>query len=301
MYDYLWQGVSRVNLQHDDGLMIPFKFAKFFDKIPPQIANKNKRFRRQNGITFYMKVQVERTLKKIVKLRYENGVLKVVANCFVSNKKLRDIIEENSDWIRQRKHESVEENAEVKSVERPRPRERKKLAEAKSNTEAISLRSDVFYGKKTFVMGDVKNVVSGGGAKTFLQGDSLFVNDKFFQTRESRLKAIKAYLKKIAQLHVSTEIANFGSAVSLCPIKVEFREIGESWLNCSMAAQRILCFDLRIAQLSKSMRTYLIAHGFAHFIYPIHDDKFWSFIACYLPHYKDIQKQLEQCQFLLNQ
>ena len=128
----------------------------------------------------------------------------------------------------------------------------------------------------------------------------MYINERYCQSRESRLKTIKNYLKKIAQLYVSVEIANFGSNVSLCPVRVEFREVVEYWLKCSMSAQRILCFDYRIAQLPKNLRTYLIAHAFAHFTHPLHDDKFWNFVSNVLPRYADCERRLEQCRFLLD-
>ena len=249
-----------------------------------------------------MKVQVQRTLKRIVKLRYEDGVLKVVANCFVSNKKLREIIEQNSEWIRQQKRDAaaikIEEKKPIKSSPQVAKNRPVKINPHKEKESA--LKSDIFSGKKTLLMGDVISVVSGVGTRAHLDGSVLYINEKFCQSRESRLKAIKTYLKKMAQLYVSTEIANFGSKVSLCPTKIEFREIGEFWLKCSVASQRILCFDFRIVQLPQNLRTYLVAHAFAHFLHPIHDDKFFSFVSDFISHHQDCQRQLENYRFLLD-
>ena len=248
-----------------------------------------------------MKVQVERTLKNVIKMRYEDGVLKIVANYFVSNKKLREIIEQNSDWIKERRRETVATSVESKKVESaPRAQDKKKIVRTNSSNKEASLKSDIFAGKKTVIMGDVISVVSSAGAKTYMEGNVLYVNERHYQTRESRLTAIKAYLKKMAQLYVSVEVADFGSNVSLCPIKTEFREIGVSWLKCSQAAQRIVCLDFRIVQLPQKLRMYLIAHAFAHFTHPIHDDKFWSFVSNAVPHWQDISRQLETYDFLKN-
>ncbi|MCH5152939.1 MAG: DUF45 domain-containing protein [Clostridiales bacterium] len=246
-----------------------------------------------------MRVQVERTLKNVIKMRYEDGVLKVVANCFVSNRKLRQIIEQNADWIRQRKQEAVATHAEARnSAEEPVKHEKKRTTRSGTSGKESSLKGDIFNGRKTVIMGDVISVASSVSAKTYLDGNVLYINEKYCQSREARLKAIKNYLKKIAQLYVSVEIANFGSNVSLCPAKIEFRDVGQSWLKCSMAAQRVLCFDFRIVQLPQNLRMYLIAHAFAHFTHPIHDDKFWNFISNALPHWQDSLKQLEKYNFL---
>ena len=244
-----------------------------------------------------MKVQVERTGKKIVKMRYEDGILKVVAYRFISEKKLREIIDQNAEWIRQRKQTAVT-HVEEKKVDNNNSLDKVETSCSNTSTKDNSLTKEIFAGKKTFIMGEVITVTSGVSAKTYLDGNMLYINEKYWQSREERLKAIKCYLKKIAQLYVSVEIANFGSNVSLCPAKIEFREVGEFWLKCSLAAQRILCFDYRIVQLPQNLRTYLIAHAFAHFTHPIHDDKFWNFISNALPHYQDSAKQLEKYRFL---
>ena len=109
---------------------------------------------------------------------------------------------------------------------------------------------------------------------------------------------LKAYLKKIASAYVSNEIANFGSDISLCPSKIEFRDNDDFWVKCSLASQRILCFDYRIVQLPQKLRRYVIVHAFAHFAHPLHDDDFWNFISNALPRYKDYAKELERYRVL---
>lgn len=244
-----------------------------------------------------MKVEVTRTLKNIVKMRYEDGVLKVVANYFVSNKRLRQIIEENADWINKQKHEQVAKVKEIPS-EQPKKKVMREVKPKDKDADERQITRDIFDGRKTMIMGDVVKVMSTVSAKTYVDGNIMYINEKYFVTREGRHRAIKAYLKRIAQLYVSVEIANFGSDVSLCPARIDFKDVGEFWVKCSLASQRILCFDYRIVQLPQQLRTYLIAHAFAHFRNPIHDDKFWNFISNALPRYQDCARQLEKYQFL---
>lgn len=246
-----------------------------------------------------MKVQVTKTLKRVVKLRYEDGMLKVVANCFISNKRLRQIIEENTEWINQQKERQSKvdstEDVEKRVISKPRKVDNKSAPSNKNNIE-----KDIFAGRKTVIMGDVINVESSVSSKTYLDGNTLYIAEKYFENREGRLKAIKAYLKKMATMYVAGEIANFGSNVSLCPAKIEFKDNVEFWVRCSLASQRILCFDYRIVQLPQNLRLYVIAHAFAHFSNPIHDDRFWNYISNVLPRYQDYAKQLEKYQLLKN-
>ena len=245
-----------------------------------------------------MKVQVTRTLKNLVKLRYEDGMLKVTANCFVSNKRLRRIINENADWINKQKLEQSKLPA-PKEEEPKQPKPKKVITQIKPKKEN-NVESDIFAGRKTVIMGDVVKVVPSVSSKTYLDGNVLYIGEKYYETREGRLKAIKAYLKKMAMLYVSGEIANFGSNVSLCPAKIEFKDNCDFWVRCSLASQRVLCFDFRIVQLPQNLRLYVIAHAFAHFTNPIHNDKFWNYLSNVLPRYQDYAKQLEKYQLLKN-
>lgn len=244
-----------------------------------------------------MKVQVTKTLKKIVQMRYEDGMLKVVANCFISNRRLRQIIEQNSEWInQQRQSQQIAASQSVSSQEQTEKEAPKTNSSSKS--AGNQLFKDILYGRKTLVLGDVVKVSASVSNKTYLDGNVLYISEKYYNDRETRLRAIKAYLKKMAQLYVAGEISNFGSSVSLCPVKIEFRDISEFWVSCSLASQKILCFDFRIVQLPQNLRIYIIAHAFAHFTNPIHDERFWNYVSNVMPAYKDLAKQLEKYHFL---
>ena len=247
-----------------------------------------------------MKVQVTKTIKNVVKMRYENGILKVVANCFVSNRRLRKIIEENAEWIETQKREYA--TASVVKIDDELRSDKNELPSRlqSSDTTSDKLVRDILAGRKTVFMGDVVDVESSANSKTFMENNTLYISEKCYQIRDSRLKAIKNYLKKMTLLYVSGEISQFGSNVSLCPARIEFRDTGDFWVKCSLAAQKILSMDFRIVQLPQNLRIYLIAHAFAHFSHPIHDDKFWNYVSNVIPRYRDCAKQLEQYQFLKN-
>lgn len=247
-----------------------------------------------------MKVEVTRTLKNIVKLRYENGVLKVVANRFLSDKKLRQIIDENIEWIRARKQEENNKNSHSVVATKPRQASHpdKKVQIREKNSDGNFDFRDVFAGRKTLVLGDVVKVAATAAPRAILENNTLYIPERYYQSRECRQKAIRVYLKKMATLYVSTEISNLGSKISLCPAKIEFRELSDAWVKCSNASQRILTIDFRVVQLPQNLRRYVIAHAFAHFHSPIHDEKFWNSVAAVLPNYEACARQLEKYSYL---
>ena len=234
-----------------------------------------------------MKVVVTKTLKNVVKIKYDNGVLNVVANFLVSRKRLRKIIEENSAWINAKKEKEAS-----KQIESEKAQKQTDLIADEGDLPSRSRRflrdidgqdvREIFAGRKTVIMGDVVDVVKSMYNKTYLDGSSLYISEKLYADRALRVKAIKAYLRKTAGLYVASEVASFGSGVSLCPL----------------ASERVLCLDYRITQLPLNLRTYLIAHAFAHFYIPTHDENFWNYISNLMPRYEDYRKQLEKYDFL---
>lgn len=243
-----------------------------------------------------MRVVVSKTIKNIVRMQYKNDALYVTANIFVTRKRLKQLIEENIDWI----------NSKRKLADARTDNETSSVREASDNRASVCdkafdqnlLIKEIFVGRKTMILGDVVSVEAGASSKTYLDGSVLYISEKNFSERETRIKAIKTYLKKIAFLFVANEVSSFGTNVSLCPQKIEFKDIADCWCKCSLAAQKILCFDYRITQLPQNLRYYVIAHAFAHFKFAAHDDNFWNYMSNVAPHYADLDKQLENYDFL---
>lgn len=242
-----------------------------------------------------MKVVVSKTLKNIVKMQYKDDALYVTANIFVTRKRIRRLIEENSDWINS-KRMTVEKRQHVETESRQATCKNTSFCDKSFDEQ--QLIKEIFAGRKTLILGETVSVEPCASSKTYLDGSILYVAEKNFVDRDLRIKAIKSYLKKIAFLFVASEVSSFGSNVSLCPQKIEFKEVDDGWCKCSLASQKILCFDYRLTQLPQNLRNYVIAHAFAHFRFASHDDAFWNHISNVVPRYKDLEKQLEACSFL---
>lgn len=239
-----------------------------------------------------MKVEVQRTNKRIIQLRYDSGVLKVLAFRFASLKKIKQVISENIEWINEQKNKTngVPTKSEYRSAVTQTENTDEKI-------DSLAIR-DFYLGKVTLIFGDAYSIRSSAAAKTYLEGNALFINEKYFSSKESRIRAVKSYLKKIAQLYVANEISQFGSSISLCPAKIEFKDISTDWIKCAAAAQKSLCIDYRIVQLPKDLRQYIIAHAFTHFFESTHDINFWNVLSNYLPGYQSCREILEKYDFL---
>ena len=228
-------------------------------------------------------------------MRFENGILKVVANRFLSDKKIKEIIEENIDWINAHKT-SVKEEPKPQ-IEKAKNDDKERCCPQSKDSQG-QLVQDMFAARQTLILGDPVNIASCSSGCSYLDGKTLYISEKFYANRDSRLKAVKSFLKKLAASGVADEVADFGSKTAMCPVKIEFRENNGSWVKCSLANQRILCFDFRIVQLPQQLRKYVIVHAFAHFSHPLHDCGFWKFVSEFLPDYRILASELDEYKIL---
>lgn len=236
-----------------------------------------------------MLVEVTRTRKRIVKLKYENGVLKVLAYYFVSKNKIKEIIANNIDWINNQKDKNVRSSEFFDTQSNP----------VYENQELqSSVISDIWASRKTLILGDVIDVLPHCSSKTLLEGNTLFICDKSYQNKEQRRKLVVNYLKRVAQIYVSAEVAEFGTTNSICPAKIEFKDVAQGWVKQTLLSEKILCIDYRVAQLPQNLRTYVIAEAFARLICNNDGEKFVKSIQRFIPEYDLLRNELRNYDFL---
>lgn len=273
-----------------------------------------------------MRVIVSRTRKKVVTLRLDDsGVLQVVANNKLPLSKVKQIVEKHRDWINEqiklnlcRKASGTSYLAQntcaALAADTPErhadhiPTHARTISENTQNNnidESDAYRStqnayygEMFCGKKCLLCGRVHKVMPTAESKCHLDGNCIYIPQKYFSDKVSRLKALKGYLKKLSAQHVSDQISKFGSQASLCPTKIEFKNLSDGWTKCTNPTERIITLDYRICQLPPDLQHYLIVHAFSHFSNSTHNDDFWNTVSNHIPHYKNCIDELMQYEFL---
>ena len=243
---------------------------------------------------FVMLVKIMRTDEKVVKIKVNGDCLEVIANKYASDKKIKKILAENAEWINRRVALSAQSaNADVVATAGKRS-----LPE---NVEYSDVGvAEIFAGRAFLLCGKTYRVAPSEGAKIYIDGGNVFVPQKYCKDKLLRIKALRSYSKRLAEVYLSAEISKFGSSISLCPKKIEYRDLKTTWLKCSMAAERIICMDYRAVSLPLNLQQYLIVHAFVHFDVPEHGNAFWNAVSNYLPKYSDVRAGLKRYAFLFD-
>ena len=247
-----------------------------------------------------MKVYVTRTLKRTLQIcPQSDGSVTVVAYRFLSQKTIANHIAQNMPWIVERlqkviaqKHCSISRSTDD-CLDNTFLREQ-------STVLSNQIVKDIFAGKSMLLCGQVYACSASTNAQTHLQDDCLYIADKHFSTRESRLKAIKTFLKRMSSSVLSQEVSKWGSYFALCPTKIQFKDLHGRWCSCGDAELRAIVLDYRLIQLPQHLQEYVIAHAFAHFAKSGHASDYFEHLACYIRDYKDRQKAIADYDFLLD-
>ena len=237
-----------------------------------------------------MKVIVTRTKKKIISLSVDdNGVLQVLANNKLSLERIKSYVESKRDWVTGQLQAERNSQESCAATCAPMPLER-----------VTSQRgfAEMFSGKKCLLGGDVLAVRPTVESKCYLDGNCIFIPEKYYAQKDTRLKALKNYLKKLSVQNVADKISRFGSSASLCPTRIEFRTVNDGWVKCTHPSERVISLDYRVCQIPDILQHYIIVHAFSHFTNEGHCESFWNTVSNYLPRYKSCAEELKRYDFL---
>ena len=237
-----------------------------------------------------MRVIVTRTKKKIISLNVdENGVLQVVANNKLSLERIKNYVESKRDWVTQ----------QLNSGRRMADEECATICVAPQES-AMSQKSisEMFCGKRCLLGGDNLCVRPTVESKCYLDGNAIFIPEKYYSQKDTRVKALKNYIKKLSVQNVADKISRFGSSASLCPTRIEFRNVNDGWVKCTHPSERVISLDFRICQLPDILQHYIIVHAFSHFLNEGHTEAFWNTVSNYLPRYRSCAEELKRYDFL---
>ena len=242
-----------------------------------------------------MKVFIQRSSSKQLKIcPQSDGSVMVIAPKFLSQKQIASHIAENIGWISTR----------LKGVGQADSSQQVSLLQSRSCGDVCSFDNqvvrDIFCGKSILLSGQLYVCCPSVSTQTQLKDDCLNIFERQFASKEGRLKAITSFLKRMAASVLAQEVSKVGSIVALCPTKIQFKDLHGLWCSCRDAELRAIVLDYRVIQLPQNLQNYVIAHAFAHFVKQGHGEEFFACLSSYLPSYKQLQKQIEQYNFLLD-
>ncbi len=244
-----------------------------------------------------MKIIVQRTNKRELKIcPQSDGSVMVFAYRFLSQKGIANHIAENISWITSRIQKLSVSQTTTDVKQATNVTGSPQYFDGIDN-QAIKM---LFAGKSLLLCGQLYHCSPSSHSQTYLQEDCLYICEKQFASKELRLKAIKSFLKRMSTNALSQEISKLGSAMALCPTKIQFKDLHGRWCSCADATARAIVLDYRLIQLPQHLQNYVITHAFAHFEMQGHTEEFFRYLSTFQPKYKDCQNAIANYNFLLD-
>jgi predicted metal-dependent hydrolase len=227
----------------------------------------------------YMKINIEGIEKEItvikkkrktisIKITNEGEVI-VSTPLYVSNEKIKQIIENKKNWIAS------------------------KLKLVKSEEETINENKDCisFLGIECKI-----NIYEGCNASTRL----MFENNEFHIYVSERLKdnkneSINEILKKWYRLQARNILEKrttiYAEKLKVYPNKIFIKDQKTRWGSCSSKGN--INYNYRIIMTPLEVIDYLVVHELCHMVHLNHSKEFWNLVGSIIPNYKDIAAWLK--------
>ncbi len=235
-----------------------------------------------------MYINVKRTNKKIISLSVDSDTICVVAHYKATLNDIKKAIADNySNLVAMLNNNKTAFNVATTA-----------LSDANKYV-TDGLKAELYSGKMLYLCGRAYQVLPTTDKKTHLDGDNVFIHECYMQNRVEKMTVLKKYVRKYATDFLCKEISDYGAKLSLCPAKIELKDIkGDTWIQCSNSTDRKITMDYRAVQLPDFCRKYLIIHCFMHFKDSAHSDMFWDNVKQFVGNYPDVIGILNSYLFL---
>lgn len=176
-------------------------------------------------------------------------------------------------------------------------KKQKWIEEKQSKTKSVLQKNlEVINYQKLFFLGKQYPVFQTYGIdNAYLTQDGIIIKTtRSLNTQKAQLKQFliercdDILLPRIVKLsqHLHAEY----SAIKVISSKAK-------WGMCD--SKKNLYFNYKMLMLSPELIDYIIVHEICHLTQLNHSEKFWKLVSKFLPDYKQCQKQLKECDFLI--
>lgn len=236
-------------------------------KSPEKCWNKGKMWYNQNMIV--PKVIKRSNRRSLAITIDEKGDLIVKAPYLMTLDEIFSFLNKKQTWIEDRQ-------TRIKSL-------------LSQNYQLVNYQKVLFLGKQYQVC------YSKGIETPYLTQDALILN---YTKSLAVVKAqIKEFLTSSCDDILIPRISKIASKIGVFYKSIKIVSSKVKWGMCDN--NHNLYFNFKLLMLSPQLIDYVIVHELCHIRQLNHSPKFWKLVGKYMPDYKDCQKQMKDCGFII--
>jgi predicted metal-dependent hydrolase len=212
---------------------------------------------------------IVKTKRKTIGITVDrNGKVKVSAPLYVSEKEIREVVQEKTDWIAKKVNEVRKRNLNT------------------VHKEFVSGEEFLYLGEKyTLKIAELDLAKP----EVLIQADTIVVYIFKGLTRESRKQVVKETLIKWYRQCftevVEERIEKYSLYLSVSPRKVVVKDQKTRWGSCS--EKRNINLNWRLVMAPIEIIDYVVVHELCHLRIMNHSKDFWNLIESTLPNYRE--------------
>ncbi len=213
-----------------------------------------------------------------IKIEFPSQVV-VVAPKKTSPKKIKNFVQNQTDWIKKN----------LKKI-------KQKHARIESNSQILILGTK--YQKK-YIFDQQQPL------RIFVKNQQLFFNypqlnsearsqysNKTIPSSAAIKKDLEIFLKKIGRRYLRQKTKNLAQKINVSYSKINLRNQKTRWGSCS--GKKTISLNWRLVHYPTQIIDYVIIHELTHLIHPNHSKKFWQQVAQFDPDYKQHRSYLKK-------
>ncbi len=176
-------------------------------------------------------------------------------------------------------------------------KKQKWIEEKQTKTKSILQKNyEVVNYEKIFYLGKLFKIYQTKGIdEPYLTNDGLII--KSTNSLNSRKAMLKSFLIKRCDDILFPRIINQTKRLNAEFSAIKVVSSKTKWGMCD--SKRNLYFNYKLLMLSPELIDYIIIHEICHLSQLNHSYKFWKLVGKYMPNYKQCQKLLKDCNFLI--
>jgi len=238
-----------------------------------RIKMKNKLYIEKHDDRIYY--TLHRTKRRTIGIFVDkNGEVKVHAPLYVSEKQVREVVQNKADWIIRKVNEATQRNLDIQ------------------NRQYVSGEKILYLGKE-YTLEIVEK--SMGKPDVSIQGDVMAVyisQGLFVENRKMAIKETltKWYRQRFAEI-AKERIDKYSLQLKAVPCKVVIKEQKTRWGSCSKKGNINLNWRLIMAPVE--IIDYVVVHELCHLKVMNHSRDFWSLVESIQPNCQESRKWLK--------
>lgn len=205
----------------------------------------------------------KKKMKNLIIRVTDDGLVKVSAPKFLTNKEIEEFIERKKEWIEER----------LKNIEK----HHKIHSSNFDSGDSINFLGEIYSLK--IIDSPLENIIINHEDKII----KIFCNNEY--TSELRKEVYYKYIRKELFRILIDLNKRYGQMTGHMPIQIKIRKMKTLWGSCNIN-KKTITYNMNLIEKPMKAIEYVVLHEISHLQYPNHQKEFWNYIEKFMPDWK---------------